>query len=401
MAFTKTGDKTKAQILAGYATTNKVQWNKNLNFHALKAILTASEYIPAVAGDWATAPTTVDAALDELAARADEFLTDAANADKVLTYATTTGAPTIAKIADKNVDSAAAIATSKLAAATQIGYLSLGGTITTGGAWTQTGAHTVGITTSGATTVTLPQTGTLATLGGAETFSGAKTFTVKAVIDNDVGVDFRELTANGTNKVLLKGPSDCLNADKTVVLPNHSCTLPAADGTSGQFIQTNGSGVWSFATAAYAEKTVTKTIAAATLAAMNGAVGGDVEVLAAQAGVVYVPVAIQIFADFDTAEYGAGDDCVLVLGTVASGTVVANIDKAAIIPGTNADAHTFMYPEEAIWGSSATAKGVIITGLTNKPISFNVKSGGTPFTNGATNGDIKVKVYYREVALLT
>lgn len=69
MTTIKTGDLTQAQIIAQSAEINKVQWNKNLNWHAKKAILTACDYVPTVSGDWTTAPTTVALALDELGAR--------------------------------------------------------------------------------------------------------------------------------------------------------------------------------------------------------------------------------------------------------------------------------------------------------------------------------------------
>ncbi len=68
MSTTKSGDKTKAQILAD-TNIGKVQWNKNLNFHALKAIQTAEDFTPSAPSDWTTAPVTQDAALNELGAR--------------------------------------------------------------------------------------------------------------------------------------------------------------------------------------------------------------------------------------------------------------------------------------------------------------------------------------------
>lgn len=69
MAFTKTGDRTKAQILADSAFVNKVTANRVLGAKEKKAILTACEFIPAVSGNWTTNPETVDAALNELGAR--------------------------------------------------------------------------------------------------------------------------------------------------------------------------------------------------------------------------------------------------------------------------------------------------------------------------------------------
>lgn len=187
-----------------------------------------------------------------------------------------------------------------------------------------------------------------------------------------------------------------------ITMPAFACTFPAADGVAGQVMVTNGAGVFSFATPVMAEKEATVTVSKVQLLALNGAVGGDLEIVAAQAGVVYIPTAIQVFTDYDTAEYTDGDDLVVVCGTVAAGTVMANIDKTAFIPGTAADAHFFGLPEEAIWGMSGTTKGLDITALANKALSLNIKTGGTQFTDpGTAAGTFKVKVRYREIALLT
>jgi len=172
-------------------------------------------------------------------------------------------------------------------------------------------------------------------------------------------------------------------------------------GTTGQVIQSNGTKL-TWANAVYAEKTTTLEVSKAQLLALNGGTGGDLQVLAGQAGVVYIPEAIQIFADFDTAEYTGGDDLVLVAGTVASGTTLANIDKTAFIPGTDADTNVFMKPDTALWNASATAKGIDITALANTALSFNIKSGGSQFTDpGTAAGTFKVKVHYREVSLVS
>jgi trimeric autotransporter adhesin len=80
-------------------------------------------------------------------------------------------------------------------------------------------------------------TGTVLTLSDTATTS-----TVNLIIDNDKEIRFREATANGTNYVALSAPAS-LSADLTF-------TLPATDGTNGQVLQTNGSGVLSFATPA-------------------------------------------------------------------------------------------------------------------------------------------------------
>ena len=80
-------------------------------------------------------------------------------------------------------------------------------------------------------------TGTVLTLSDTATTS-----TVNLIIDNQKEVRFRETTGNGTNYIGLKAPAS-VSADLTF-------TLPATDGTNGQVLTTNGSGVLSFATPA-------------------------------------------------------------------------------------------------------------------------------------------------------
>jgi hypothetical protein len=78
-------------------------------------------------------------------------------------------------------------------------------------------------------------TGTVLTLSDS-----ASTSTVNLIIDNQKEIRFRETTANGTNYVALKAPAS-VSADLTF-------TLPATDGTAGQFLKTDGAGSLSFAT---------------------------------------------------------------------------------------------------------------------------------------------------------
>jgi len=85
------------------------------------------------------------------------------------------------------------------------------------------------------TGLTTTATGTVLTLSDS-----ASTSTVNLIIDNQKEIRFRETTANGTNYVALKAPAS-VSADLTF-------TLPATDGTTGQVLSTNGSGVLSFIT---------------------------------------------------------------------------------------------------------------------------------------------------------
>ena len=76
-------------------------------------------------------------------------------------------------------------------------------------------------------------TGTVLTLTDT-----AHTTTVNMVCGNNTALRFNELTANGSNYIGLKAPAS-LSADLTF-------TLPSTDGTSGQFLKTDGAGNLSF-----------------------------------------------------------------------------------------------------------------------------------------------------------
>jgi hypothetical protein len=82
-------------------------------------------------------------------------------------------------------------------------------------------------------------TGTVLTLTDS-----AHTTTVNMICGNNTALRFNELTANGSNYVGLKAPAS-LSADLTF-------TLPSTDGTSGQFLKTDGSGNLSFASLSFA-----------------------------------------------------------------------------------------------------------------------------------------------------
>lgn len=80
----------------------------------------------------------------------------------------------------------------------------------------------------------------LAAVGAATIASGA--LSVPATAAGGSSVKLFEDTDNGTNSVTLKA-ADALSADLTF-------TLPSADGTNGQVLKTNGSGVLVFGNAA-------------------------------------------------------------------------------------------------------------------------------------------------------
>jgi len=96
------------------------------------------------------------------------------------------------------------------------------------------GAGNLSFATAGLTGATSTATGTVLTLSDTQNVAA-----VNVILDNEKELRFRENTTNGTNYVGFKAPAN-LTVDKTY-------TLPSADGTSGQVLQTNGSGVLSFA----------------------------------------------------------------------------------------------------------------------------------------------------------
>jgi trimeric autotransporter adhesin len=75
-----------------------------------------------------------------------------------------------------------------------------------------------------------------------DTVVTANTVKASGTASSQGKVEFFEDTDNGTNFVALQAPA--------TVATNVTFTLPAADGTNGQVIQTNGSGALSFATVA-------------------------------------------------------------------------------------------------------------------------------------------------------
>ncbi len=120
--------------------------------------------------------------------------------------------------------------------------------------------------------VTLPAGGgVVATLAGAENLLDKNIEIASyARFLNQAGAKFREQTGNGTNEITLQAPA-ALTADYTL-------TLPPDDGTSGQALTTDGTGVltWSsVATDALNEQHI-KVGNAGTAAAVDTAAVGDI-----------------------------------------------------------------------------------------------------------------------------
>lgn len=70
---------------------------------------------------------------------------------------------------------------------------------------------------------------------------GTLTVTGDTTLPNQSDLRFGEATANGSNYVGFQGPAN--------IASNITWTLPAADGTNGQFLSTNGSGTLAWASA--------------------------------------------------------------------------------------------------------------------------------------------------------
>lgn len=124
---------------------------------------------------------------------------------------------------------------------------SVGGRITLAEA-SVNGVHSIAIqapaSLAASTTFTLPSAdGTSAQVlqtNGAGTLSFVSLMTTAATASVGAYLELKEAANNGTNYIRLQAPAT-LAADKTY-------TLPAEDGTSGQVMQTNGSGSLSFVT---------------------------------------------------------------------------------------------------------------------------------------------------------
>jgi hypothetical protein len=205
--------------------------------------------------------------------------TIALTADKLSAFAATTSAELAGVVSDETGTGALVFANTPTlvtpalgaATATSVNKVAVtapaaGATLTLadGSTLATVGAHAVTLTATGATGVTLPTTGTIATLAGTEeldnktldssvgkgTWTASGTWTLPAVTlggQVNIGggasateVRFMEPSGSGTNYTAIKAQEQA--GDVTY-------TLPAADGSSGQFLKTNGSGALSWDTA--------------------------------------------------------------------------------------------------------------------------------------------------------
>lgn len=147
---------------------------------------------------------------------------------------------------------------------------------------------------------------------------------------------------------------------------NRIWELPSADGTSGQAITTNGSGVLSFAT-------------------ISGGGGGA--------------SALEVFSNFDgtrsspTASIATGDTLKL---TVSGSTAIINVDPANVILSTNGlqSGATFYVSSGTVAGNitlgSATISGWSVYGVDNDYIRIGPRSSGVSLRVDRTENEINV-----------
>jgi len=112
-------------------------------------------------------------------------------------------------------------------------------TLTIADGKTLTTNNSITLAGTDATTMTFPATSTtVAGLGIAQTFTQDQTIAGNLTLNAQGDVRFAD--SDSSNWVAFQGPA--------TVASNVTWTLPSADGTSGQVLQTNGSGTLSFAT---------------------------------------------------------------------------------------------------------------------------------------------------------
>lgn len=297
---TKTGDRTKAQIMAD-TNIDLVQWNKNLNFHALKAIKTANDFVPTVSGDWTSSPTTVDAALNEVGADTTDLITLSGVAANAVNLGTFSGST----IADNQTIKAAlqALETALELKATDNAVVHLAGT---------------------------------------ETISGTKNFTAQPHMDNAVGVKFSELDANGANYVELK-PADSLAADVVVRLPSAAGTLALTTDIG-------------------ADVRATATVAL-TSAEILGMYATPKQLVAAPAaGQAIIVENIEVLHTYSTAQYTGGGACkVQYKSTANGGGVVLGPDLDSIVKAASTSNKMWSVTNTAVDMADVTAQGLYLS----------------------------------------
>ncbi len=346
MTTVKTGDLTKAQIVAKASDISKIQWNKALNYHALKAILTSEDFVPTTPSDWTSAPTTQQAALDELGSRSS--VGAETNVNNVFT-------------AYQTIDNELAIRFRE-ATAGGTNYVALKAPSALAADYT----------------LTLPAaTDTLATLGMTETVTGIKTYSA-------ANVHFATLTLvdAATNPKAIGFLTTAATASTKITLAarqtgNISVRLPVA---AGDLALTSDIGA------------DVRAVASVTLTDTNvkDLHNTPVELIAAPAAGSYIVIEMIEFLTTGTVGYdgvAGGEDF-----TVQYSTAGANIATA----------------ETTGWIDQASAAGRIVqpahlaTAIVTPATATNVtiKNSGAVFVAAGNHG-LKIKCYYRVLTALT
>jgi hypothetical protein len=193
----------------------------------------------------------------------------------------------------------------------------------------------------------------------------ANTSTVNLIIDNDKEIRFREATANGTNYIGLSAPSS-VSADLTF-------TLPATDGTSGQALVTNGSGVLSFSNVGGGTFTAT---------ASGAITQGDVVALQSDgtvftpAGTDYASLTNQTTLQSFTGQTptNLADDTNSSIASNSTGSLLLQVVQL----GTGADLQVIAGTVSAgiiTWGTPLSITGITIQPSSAMNVTFDVASG--------------------------
>lgn len=208
--------------------------------------------------------------------------------------------------------------------------------------------------------------------------NGTGTVNISGGSSNGGTLRFLEDTDNGSNYVGLKGPD--------AVTTNVTFTLPSADGTSGQVIQTNGSGTLSFVTPS-SSSTMGIAVATTSSSKTSNTTFGDISGLTftMEANATYV-IDIDIFftGGTDTPKMGNNIKLALNGSTSASSIAVRGVCAAEDNGGVSYTSHHY---------GSATAYGTAFITVAHSATigsSGGIKGSAT-IVNGASSSTLTVQ----------
>jgi hypothetical protein len=170
------------------------------------------------------------------------------------------------------------------------------------------------------TTFTLPSAdGTNAQVlqtNGSGTLSFVSLMTTAATASVGAYLELKEAANNGTNYIRLQAPAT-LSADKTY-------TLPATDGSSGDFLSTNGSGTlsWAAAAAGGASYSVVRTQSGTSYTLVLGDAGDYIQTTSTTAVTITVPTQASVTWAADTEIYFEQNNTGQITFVGASGVTI-------------------------------------------------------------------------------